>query len=222
MAAEALVEEALDPHRRDLRLHSWVAQGGDVLRGGALGVVLNDRALEDRRVGRVDDREARDARIATDRRRPRHRAAPVMPDQGEAIDAEGVGEGEDVGDERVGAVGGDLLRAVAVAEAAQVGHDQAEAVGEHGGDFGPGAVRFGEAVEQDDGRGIGRAGERDVQRDPGREGEAALFGHKQLTVPGTAGMGMAGPNRSTKRNGPTIVRVLAGSVRRTSNAPRSW
>ena len=53
-----------------------------------------------------------------------------MADQREPLDVERVGQREDVGNQCVGGIGLDLLRPVAVAEAALVGHDQPETVGQ--------------------------------------------------------------------------------------------
>ena len=101
-----------------------------------------------------------------------------MPDQGEAIDAERIGKREQVGDQRVGGVGGDVLRAVAVPEPAQVGHDQAEAVAEQAARrLRPGAVRFGKAVEQDDGRRVGGPASATFMRDAGRRARRCCTAH---------------------------------------------
>ena len=105
-----------------------------------------------------------------------HATAPPQscPTSAKRSTPERIGEREDIGDQRVGGVSRDVLRSVAVAKAAQVGHDQPEAVAEQWRDLGPGAVRFGKAVEQDDRRGVGGAGNGDVHRDAGREANAAV------------------------------------------------
>ena len=100
-----------------------------------------------------------------------------MADQSEAVDPEHVGQSEQIGDQFLGRIIGDILRFVARPEPAQVGHDQAKVALEQRHQRAPGAVRFGEAVDQDHRWRIGRPGERDVHRDPGGKGEAALSDH---------------------------------------------
>ena len=63
MAAEALGEEGLQPHRLYALLHQRVAEGIDILRGGALCGILDDALLEDQRVGGVDDDQPRVANV---------------------------------------------------------------------------------------------------------------------------------------------------------------
>ena len=93
-----------------------------------------------------------EARIAAQRRRPGDRAAPVVADQREALDAQRVGQREDVVDQRVGRDRPRRPAAGRPGKAALVGHDEAEAVLEQRRDLAPGPVRFGKAVEQDDRR----------------------------------------------------------------------
>ena len=51
---------------------------------------------------------------------------------------------------------------------------------EVGGDVAPGAVRFGKAVEEDDGRMRRIAADRDVEVDAGGKSEALQLGHVSL------------------------------------------
>ena len=101
-------------------------------------------------------------RIALDRRRPGDRPAPVVADQREPLQFQRVGQREQVGQQRLGRVGLDLLRPVAVAEPALVGHDQPQLVRQQGHQLAPGAVRFREAVQQDHRRRVFRPGQRDI------------------------------------------------------------
>src|SRR4029079_2182999 len=71
----------------------------------------------------------------------------------------------------------DVLRKVGAGEAALVGHDEEKVVLEPRRDLAPGAVRFGEAVEQDHRGVLGIAGQRDVQRHAGAQGESVNFRH---------------------------------------------
>ena len=87
MAAEGLGVEGLAAHRRDALLHRRIAEGVDILRGGALGRVLDQALLEDERMRRVDDDEALDPVGMAQRRQPGDRAAPIVADQGEALRA---------------------------------------------------------------------------------------------------------------------------------------
>ena len=116
LPGKALFEEGLETHPRDSRLHFRVAKRADILRSNALGLVLNDRPLEDRRMRRIDDAEPLDPGIAAQRRGPGDRAAPIMPDQREPVDPERIGQREQVGDQRIGGIGGNVLRPVAPAE----------------------------------------------------------------------------------------------------------
>ena len=70
--------------RLDHFLEARRSEGRDVLRRGALIGVFDQAFLEDHRMGRVDDREAGQPRVAAQCRRPRNRAAPVVADQREA------------------------------------------------------------------------------------------------------------------------------------------
>ena len=81
VAAEGPIEEPVEAILFDQLLESRRAEGGDILRSGALVLVLDQALLEDDRVGRVDDRQPGQAGIAAQRRAPRDRAAPVMADQ---------------------------------------------------------------------------------------------------------------------------------------------
>ena len=118
---------------------------------------------------RVDNRQPLNPRITPNRRRPGGRPTPVVPNQREPLDAEGVGQREHIGDGPVGAIGGHFLRLIRRTEPALIGHDQPKAVGQQWRHAAPGAVRFGEAVEQDDRRRLRRTGERDIERNAGRQ-----------------------------------------------------
>ena len=104
MPGKALVEEPVEAHRFDRLLEARRAEGGDILRRGALVGVLDQALLKNHRVRRIDDRQPRQARIAAQRRRPGNRAAPVVADQRKALDAKRVRQREDVGDQRVGLI----------------------------------------------------------------------------------------------------------------------
>ena len=99
------------------------------------------------------------------------------PTSANRLEAERIGEREDVVDQLVGLVILDLLRPVRAGEAALVGHDQTEIVLEQRRELAPGAVRFGKAVEEDDRRLRRAPAERDVEGDAGRQRDAADFGH---------------------------------------------
>ena len=93
------------------------------------------------------------------------------------LDAKRIGQCENVVDEDVGFVLTDVLRPVGSREPALVRHHKEEVTFEPRRDFAPRAMRFREAVEQDD-RGLGRiAGQRDVERHPGADRNAAKLGH---------------------------------------------
>ena len=146
------------------------AEGGDILRGGALVGVLDQRLLEDPRVGRVDDGEPLDARIAAQRRRPGDRAAPIVADQREAVDAAAhrrarTGRRSACRWHRRRRPAGGRCRP----KPRRSGMIRRKRSPSSGASFAPGAVRFGEAVEQDDRRRVGRAGLGDVHGDPGRQ-----------------------------------------------------
>jgi len=177
MMGEVLVEKRPEPHPRDPVFHPGRAKGVHILRRGALGGVVDQAALEDRGMRRVDDREPFNPGITADRGGPRNGPAPVVPDQSEPLDVHRVGQCEHIGDQCFGDIIADILRLVARPEAAQIGHDQAKIAFQGRHQCPPGAVRFGKTVNQDHRRRIGRPGERDVHRDPGRKGEAALFDH---------------------------------------------
>ena len=113
-------------HRRDPLLHRRAAEGADILRGGALGGVLDQALLEDQGWGALTITSARQTR---DRRAAASQAtAPPQswPTRVKRPSAERVGEREHVLDHLVGPVILDPLRPVRRAEAALVGHDQAE------------------------------------------------------------------------------------------------
>ena len=93
-----------------------------------------------------------------------------MPDQREAVDAEMVGQRDQVGDRLVGRVILDAFGLGRFGEAALVGREDEMVLGEVGDLVAPGAVQFGKAVEQDD-RGVrGIAGDRDIELDAGGQG----------------------------------------------------
>ncbi len=102
--------------------------------------------------GELTIAEPRQAGIATQRGRPGDGSAPVMTDQRKLLDAERVGERENVVHKQVGLIRVDILRQVRSGEAPEVGHDETEAALQPGSDLAPRPVRFREAVQQDYGR----------------------------------------------------------------------
>lgn len=171
---EAGADEAL--------VDACVAEAGDVLAGLALFRLVEQRALEEQRMRRVDDDEARDAIGPGQRRHPRDRAAPVVANQSEAIDAEMVGERDQVGEDLLGGIGLHPLRLGRAGEAALVGRDDIMVAGEIGDHAAPRAVRFGKAVQQDDRRVRRVAGDRDVELDAGGQRDTGQrhVGHHSL------------------------------------------
>ena len=152
MAAEGLGVEALQAHRRDALLHRRVAEGVDILRGGALG--------RDPRSGSSGRSSGCGALTMTSRsirsgwrkrRQPGDRAAPIVADQGEALEPERVGERDQILDDPVGPVVLDAL-AACPSRRSRAGRARStrKSLGQRRRDRAPGAVRFGEAVEEDD------------------------------------------------------------------------
>ena len=144
------------------------------LDGRALRHVVEQRALKDERVRRVDDHQPRDPLRVLQCRHPRDRAAPVMADQRKAIDPEMIGEREHIRHEDGRSIifhpvrlGGSGIAALIRGQHKMVLRQERDLVP-------PGAVRFGKSVEQNDRR-IGRvARHHDVKLDAGRQGNAAL------------------------------------------------
>ena len=87
-----------------------------------------------------------------------------MPDQREPLDAERVGERENVVDQQVGLIGLDVLRQVRSCEPSLVGHHQEEFVLQPRRDLAPRPVRLRKAVEQDHRRMPSVTGHRHVER----------------------------------------------------------
>ena len=100
-----------------------------------------------------------------------------MPDHREPLNAERLGQGENIVDQRVCLVVVHVLREVRTGEPALVGHDEKEVLLKPRCDHAPGAMRFGEAVEEDDGGILWIARQRDIERDAGAEAELAELGH---------------------------------------------
>jgi len=164
VAGEGRVEEPVEPFGFDQFPEARNSESRDVLRGGTLIRVFDQALLKDHRMRRVDDCEASQPRIPAKGRAPGDRSAPVVSDERERFDRQRIGERENVVDQRVGIIVGYVLRQVRPGKAPLVGHDEEELVLETRRDFAPGAVRFGEAVKQDDCGLLRVAGQRDVQR----------------------------------------------------------
>ena len=104
----------------------------DILRGGALGRVLDQALLEDERVRRVDDDQALDPVRMAERGQPGDRAAPIVADQSEALQFQRIGQRDQVLEDPVGLVLLDALGLVGGAEAALIGRDHEEIPGQSG------------------------------------------------------------------------------------------
>jgi hypothetical protein len=90
---------------------------------------------------------------------PRYSGAPIMAGEEDALMAELVGDGEDVGREFRERVGGSDTRFAASVVSTLIGDDHTEAnVSERLDLSVPGIPEFGKAVEQDDHGSVGRAG----------------------------------------------------------------
>ena len=153
----------------------------DILARLALVAVIEQRALEDEGVRRVDDHQPLDAGGVLQRRHPGDRAAPIVADQREAVDAVVIGEREQVGDDPVGRVLFDALRLGRAGIAALVGREDEMVAREIRHDAAPRPVRFGKAVQQNDGRLVARTGDLHVQVDAGGECDAVEgVGHGML------------------------------------------
>ena len=177
MAGECLLEESVEAHRLDRLFRAGRPEPVDILRSRALVLILDQTLLEDQRVRGIDDGQLRKPRIVAQRGRPGDCPAPVVTDERKALQAQRVCEREDVPDQSLRLVLIRVQRAVGPGKAALVGHDQAEAVFEPWCDLPPGAVRFRKPVQEHDRRSVFRPGEGDVERDPGRQADAAEIGH---------------------------------------------
>src|SRR5258705_1956711 len=162
MTAEGFVEKGFIAHVLEDLLEAGGEERRYILRRLALSGILDQAHLEDDWVRGVDHRQSDQPGIATQRRRPGNRTAPIMADQSKAFDRERVGESENVTDQCVGRVRLDLLRAVRSREPALIRYDQIEIVPKLRHDVAPGAMRFGKAGEQDDRRIRWIAGQWDV------------------------------------------------------------
>ncbi len=90
------------------------------MRSLALGRIVDQALLEDEGVGGVDDDQPLDPVGAGQRRRPRHRPAPIVAGESEFVEAERVGERHHVGHDPVRLVILDALGLVGSGEAALV------------------------------------------------------------------------------------------------------
>ncbi|MCY1167513.1 hypothetical protein D9M73_74780 [compost metagenome] len=171
VAREAAVEEGGQADAGNVLFEIGIAERADILARGALRQIVEQRALEDKGVRRVDDHQPRDARRVLQRRHPRDRPAPIMADQREGGEAEMIGKREQIGDHLVGGIIGHLRWLGRTRETALVGRDDEMVGAELRDDVPPRAVRFGEAVEQEDRRMRRVARRRHVERDAGREGD---------------------------------------------------
>jgi hypothetical protein len=119
-------------------------------------LALLDRGLRER--ARVPDRKHDEPLdpLGNERRQPpRHRGPEVVADDLGALDAERIQHGDHVGDAVPDRVVGDVLGLRRVAEAAQVGCDDALAGRDERGDLvAPQPVGVREAVDQQDGRAL--------------------------------------------------------------------
>ena len=140
MAAEALRKELVPTHSFHCLLEAGRAEGGNVLRGGALIGVFDQAPLKDIWVRRVDDDQALETRVIAERGGPADRSAPVVADEGEVVETEPIDQREQVADEFVGRITLGVLRRVRTGKAALIGHDQAIFVLEERHEPTPGAV----------------------------------------------------------------------------------
>ena len=107
--------------------------------------------------------------IAAQRGAPGDRAAPVVADEREPLEAQRRGEREDVVDQSYRSIDHWSCGRSEPGEPALVGHDEEKAVSEPRRDLAPGAVQFREAVEQDHRRVGADRRQGDVQRHSGAQ-----------------------------------------------------
>jgi hypothetical protein len=123
-----------------------------------LAAVCFQVAAHDARVGDVENGELRDALRMEESDAPRNSGAPIVAGEGDALLAELIGDGENVGSEFGNGVRGGAAGFAAYVVAALIGNDHAEACGgERFNLFVPGIPEFGKAVEKDDDGTIWRA-----------------------------------------------------------------
>ena len=108
---------------------------------------------------------------------PGDRSAPVVADERELLDAERIGERENIVDELARLIFRDIGRPVRSSEAPLVGHDKPEPVLQPRRKLAPRAVRFRETMEQDHRRVRRIARKRDVQRHSSPERDAPELRH---------------------------------------------
>ena len=160
-AAHQLLEH--EPHARVEHAlgHAGLLEPRDVV---PFDPVVHQRAEQrerrDRRarqVRRVHADHAGHALGVQHRHRPDHEAAPVVPREDRALDAEHVEQAGEVARQVVDVVGADRLGPIAAAVAALVGRDHAEARADERVELMPPRVReLREAVAQHDGGAAGR------------------------------------------------------------------
>ena len=174
-------DEPVFAHERVIRR---IAELAHVLARLALCPVGEEQALEHERVGRIgDDRAGDTARhLAADGGAPGNRAAPVVADHGELLHPQRIGELEDVADQLVGRVGGDLRRLRAAPIAALVGRNAAIPVGKMRDLVPPGAMAFGEAVQEDQHLAVPGAGIDHIQFNTVGERNAGLLHRAQSSA----------------------------------------
>jgi len=100
-----------------------------------------------------------------------------MTDQSKPLDAESIGQREDIGDQCVGRIVGDILRSIAVAVSAQVRHNQSQSVRKQRDHGPPRAVRFRKAMHQDHRRCRVLPGDCHMHANASRQGDPARLGH---------------------------------------------
>ncbi|QYU71245.1 hypothetical protein J4558_01320 [Leptolyngbya sp. 15MV] len=150
------------------RVVGGIAEAAHVLARGPLLLIGVEQLLEDRRMRRVGDHRAHHApvHLPGQGRAPGDRAAPVVADDREPVDAQRIGEQEHIADQLVGGIGVDLLRFRRPAITALVGRHAAVAAREVRDLVAPGAVALGKAVEEDEDRCIARTDVHDIECDP--------------------------------------------------------
>ena len=174
MAGEGLGVEGLQPHRLDPVLHPGIAEGGDILAGGALRGIVDQALLEDQRMGRVDDDQPLQPVRVAQSREPGDGAAPVVANQSEAVQLQMVGEREQILDDPIGPVMLDAERLVRGAEAALVRDDDEIILRQRRRDLPPGAVQFRKTVQEDDRFSTSRPAQLDVEGDARGKVDAGL------------------------------------------------
>jgi len=116
-----------------------------------LAAVCLQVAAHDARVRDVEDGELGDALRMAESDAPRDGGAPIVAGEEDALLAELIGNGEDVGSEFGERVGRGAARFAAFVVTALIGNDDSEAGGGERLDlFVPGIPKFWEAVEKDD------------------------------------------------------------------------